>query len=232
MEELSSEKGYDYIINNANTICSSVANKERYSFYHYNCVHGLGHGFMFVIKDGDPFRALTACDKLTDTWEAQSCYGGVFMQNIMNVQGPDADRAAQYKYLRASEPMYPCTVVAERYKMQCYLMQTSYALPILGYDFSKLFALCDGVENLYRYTCYTSVGRDASGQSVSDAERTNATCLLGSSLQARQGCIEGAVKDFVSYFHNDKQAKYLCSILNEDLQPYCYQTAQSYYSTF
>lgn len=232
MEQLTDEKGYDYTLNNANDICKGIAEKQRYSFYHYNCVHGLGHGFMFVIEGGDVFKALSACDKLTDSWEAQSCWGGVFMQNIMNAQGPDADPSETPKYLRASEPMYPCTAVAEKYKQQCYLMQTSYALQTVGYNFAKVFGLCDGVEQTYRLTCYASVGRDASGQSISDAERTKATCMLGSSVPARTYCIQGAAKDFVSYFHSDIQAKQLCSILEISLQSDCYQTVTSYYATF
>lgn len=232
MEQLTDEKGYDYTLNNVNQICKGIAEKQRYSFYHYNCVHGLGHGFMFVIEGANLFKALESCDKLSDSWEAQSCWGGVFMQNIMNVQGPDADPAQTPKYLRASEPMYPCTAVAEKYKLQCYLMQTSYALQAVGYDFTKVFALCNGVEQTYQTTCYTSVGRDASGQSVSNAQQTKATCMLGSSVLARTYCIQGAAKDFVSYFHSDVQAKQLCSILETSLQPDCYQTVTSYYSTF
>lgn len=231
MEQLTDEKGYDYTVNNANTICKGIAQKQRYSFYHYNCVHGLGHGFMFVL-DGELFTGLNSCDKLTDRWEAQSCYGGIFMQNIMNVQGPDADPNQIPEYLKADQPMYPCTAVEDKYKQQCYLMQTSYALQTVGYDFSKVFILCDGIEATYKTTCYTSIGRDASGYSISDPERTSATCLLGATLTARQYCVQGAAMDFVSYFHSDTQANTLCSIVEPALRTNCYQTVASYYSSF
>jgi hypothetical protein len=75
MEQIAIDKGFDYIVKNANSICAPIAAKGKYSFYHYNCVHGLGHGFMFV-KDGDLFASLSACDSLTDSWERTSCYGG------------------------------------------------------------------------------------------------------------------------------------------------------------
>ncbi len=231
LEEFAKVKGYSYIEKNANDICKPIAAKGLHSFYHYNCVHGIGHGFMFI-KGGDLFASLKACDALTDSWERTSCYGGVFMQNIMNEQTPDADADKGSKFLKSSEPMYPCTAVEEKYKGQCYLMQTSYALQVEGYDFAKVFSLCSGVDELYRDTCYTSLGRDASGNSISDVTQTRTRCLLGPTEEAQRSCIRGAAMDFVSYFHSDTQAKELCNSLPAGLTAECLDTVKSYYSTF
>lgn len=231
MEQVATQNGYDYIVKNANSICAPIAAKNRHSFYHYNCVHGLGHGFMFV-KDGNLFSSLNACDAISDNWERSSCYGGVFMQNIMNEQTPDADAKTKTVYLRASEPMYPCTAVDNRYKDQCYLMQTSYALQTVNYDFSKVFNLCSNIEQPYIATCYTSLGRDASGNSISNVEQTRKTCLLGPNHEAQIYCVRGAAMDFVSYFHSDQQAKQLCSSLPSNLSSDCLQVVSSYYATF
>jgi len=231
MEQLSIEKGYDYILNHTDEICSKIAAKERYSFYHYNCVHGMGHGFMMV-QDNELFKVLASCDKMSDDWERQSCWGGAFMQNVMEAQ-TSADHTS--KYLKRDQPMYPCTAVAEKYKYQCYLMQTSYALEVSGYDFSKIFALCGGLtgtDAAYRVTCYQSAGRDASGQSASNVEQTVSTCLLDKSSEARTNCVIGAVKDFISYFYSDQQAQKLCDALPLELQPICKSTAKDYYATF
>lgn len=231
MEQVADEKGANYIVDNANTICAGIAAKQRYSFYHFNCVHGLGHGFMEAL-DANLFDSLKACDRLTDNWEQTSCYGGVFMQNVMNVQSPDNTVDHTSKYLRADEPMYPCTAVDGKYKEQCYLMQTSYALQVKNYDFSAVFSLCSSVDAAYRDTCYQSLGRDASGQSISDASTTKRTCLLGITEEAQKNCIIGAAKDFVSYFHSDVQANQLCDSLDENLKPVCSDTVKSYYATF
>lgn len=231
MEQVATQNGYDYIVKNANSICAPIAAKNPHSFYHYNCVHGLGHGFMFV-KNGNLFESLTACDSINDSWERSSCYGGVFMQNIMNEQTPDADAHTKTIYLKKDEPMYPCTAVAEQYKDQCYLMQTSYALQTVNYDFAEVFKLCGNVEQPYRSTCFTSLGRDASGNSISNVEKTRKTCLLGPSHDAQLYCVRGAAMDFVSYFHSDKQAKELCKSLPANLAEDCTQIVSSYYSTF
>ena len=231
MEQISDEKGYDYIISHANTVCQPVAKKyQRYSFNDYNCVHGLGHGFMEVLK-GDLFKSLSACDSMSDSWDRSSCYGGVFMQNIMNVQGPEGYKPANYPYLKVDQPMYPCTAVDDKYKQQCYLMQTSYALSVEKYDFAAVFGLCDQA-GVYADTCYQSLGRDASGQSISDVQKTNASCLLGATQEAQTNCVIGAAKDFVSYFHDDKQAYQLCAAVPAYITQTCNSTVKDYFSSF
>lgn len=231
MEQLAEDKGADYVAKNMNNICAGIATKQRQSFYHFNCVHGLGHGLMEVL-DANLFSSLKSCDDLTDGWERSSCYGGVFMQNIMNVQSLDNTVDNKSEYLRPNEPMYPCTAIDDRYKEQCYLMQTSYALQMAGYDFSKVFAMCAGVEQTYQATCYQSLGRDASGQSISDPDKTRSTCLMGQTEDAQSNCIIGAAKDFVSYFHSDAQANKLCDSLDANLKQICASTVKNYYAVF
>jgi hypothetical protein len=65
--------------------------------------------------------------------------------------------------------------------------------------------------------------------------RTKAYCLLGTDERQQTGCVVGAVKDFISYFHSDTQAKQLCnSFLAEDknLTDICIFIADSYYKSF
>jgi hypothetical protein len=232
MEQVSTEKGYDYIIKHAATICQPIAKQYGHeSFNDYNCVHGLGHGFM-EIEDENLFAALKSCDATGDDWNRSSCYGGVFMQNVMNVQGPEAKDLATYNYLKTDDPMYPCDAVDDKYQEQCYLMQTSFALQVDGYDFSKVFAQCAAINPTYVNTCYQSAGRDASGQSISDLQKTKATCLLTPDLNAQTNCTIGAVKDFVSYFHNDKQGYDLCAAMPANIAQTCNDTVKAYYSNF
>jgi hypothetical protein len=206
-----------------NTICAGIASAHRYSFDHYNCAHGLGHGVMLITND-ELFQSLRICDDLRDSWERQSCYGGVFMENIMARLNPDHDT----KYLRDDQPMYPCTAVADRYAQQCYLMQTSRALDVEGQDFKKVFGLCGQVKVAYRDTCWQSLGRDASGHSVSDVTKTHATCMLGQSQEARANCVIGAVKDFIAYYHGETQAVQLCDTFRGALATTCNSTRVSF----
>lgn len=228
MEATVAKIGPDKILKEADTICAPLGEgDQKHSFYHYNCVHGLGHGFMGV-QNNELFESLEVCDTMTDDWERESCYSGAFMENIMAKDNPSHPS----KELRADEPLYPCTEVEKKYKPQCYLMQTSYALETLGNDFQKVFELCGTVESEFRPTCYQSLGRDASGITSSDVDRTNANCMLGEDYEARSNCVIGAAKDFISYYSRDTEAKELCDSFDADLRKVCLKTAEEYYVIF
>ena len=137
------------------------------------------------------------------------------------------------KYLKSSDPLYPCNAAAEQYKDTCYLMQTSYMLTVVNGSFSRVFELCASAEEKYRSTCYQSLGRDASGRSSSNVSQTKAWCQLGTDLNQKQNCAIGAVKDFISYFHADTQAKQLCAAFDDaQVRETCTSTAEAYYKIF
>lgn len=209
-----------------NNICSTIPGKENYSFDYYNCVHGLGHGVMAITQD-ELFKSLEYCDKLDRLWEQKSCASGVFMENVI------IDQKNHFtKYLRPGEPLYPCTAVPYKYKDTCYLMQTSYILKINGGNFAQTFAECRRAEQEFQYTCFASLGRDASGRSLSKIEPTKNICLLGNPGDEQKYCVIGAVKDFISYYHSDQQAKQFCNSFSGNLKETCLRTAESYYRIF
>lgn len=208
-------------------ICKDIPGRERYNFDYYNCVHGLGHGLMAITGDELP-QSLKLCDNLTGHWEQQSCWSGAFMENVI-VDG----RNHVTQYLKPDDPHYPCNGVDEKYRNICYLMQTSYMMKVTNGNFPKIFSLCREVQDeLHRDTCFQSLGRDASGHSVSDVRKTQETCLLGQDVREQSNCIIGAVKDFISYFHSDTQATNLCMSLPLNLQEVCFATITSYYQYF
>lgn len=209
-----------------NGICESIPGKESYSFDYYNCVHGMGHGVMYITQN-ELFDALALCDNLEGEWEKESCYGGVFMENVIT----DFENHFT-KYLKPREPLYPCTAVPEKNKHACYLMQTSYVLKQNGYDFADAFEQCSTIEEQHQHTCYQSIGRDASGSTVSDVQRTKAYCMLGKDSHQQTNCALGAVKDFISYFHSDTQAKQFCYDLPTGISDMCLSAAADYYRSF
>lgn len=228
IETVAAKLGPKKIIAQINDVCADFLKNKPYSFDHYNCVHGMGHGLM-AVQDDKLFQALESCDKLTGSWQQQSCYSGVFMENVMNEINP----GEHSDYLKADDPLYPCSAVADKYKQQCYLMQTSHALTVVGYDYAKVFALCSSLAAPFDATCYQSLGRDVSGQSSSNQQRTIELCMLGSSPAARENCFTGAVKDFISYYHSDVQGLKLCQAIPDvDLAANCTQQATNYYKTF
>lgn len=228
IETVAAKLGKEKILTQINTVCASFLQKEKYSFDHYNCVHGMGHGLMAVLDD-DLYKALESCEKFSGDWQQQSCYSGVFMENVMN----EISGGGRKAYFKADDPMYPCTEVADKYKNDCYMMQTSHALSVVGYDYAKIFKLCSEVEAPYNSTCYLSLGRDVSGQSSSDAPKTVSLCMLGETFEAKDNCFTGAVKDFISYYHNDDEGLAMCKqIPDPQLSKNCTEQATVYFRSF
>jgi hypothetical protein len=227
MEGVVAYTGIEQVEGQVNTICANISGKESYSFDYYNCVHGLGHGIS-ELKEHELFDALQICDSLEGNWEQQSCYGGVFMENIIYY-----NRSGSSKYLNADEPLYPCTSVDERYKSQCYLGQTSFALQVSGNDFKKVFEMCAGVpEQTYRNICHQSMGRDIASQANHQKEKTKLDCALALTGNDQKNCMVGAVKEIISFYHSDKEAEEYCSIQDQGLKENCFSVATEYYKTF
>lgn len=226
MEGVIARIGEENLESDLNIICAEIPGKEKYNFDYFNCVHGLGHGIS-ELKGNDLFVSLDLCGKLSGEWERQSCYGGVFMENVMIYT-----RYGTLDYLKEEEPLYPCNVVDEEYKEQCYLGQTSFALQVTEYDFNKVFALCTEVEGPYRAICMQSMGRDAANQALHDTGKTRDLCYIPQNDSDRENCITGAVKEFISFYHNDKEGKDFCQALDKEDIDRCLSEALSYYRIF
>ena len=82
MEGVIGKIGRENLPERIDGICRSIGEKERYSFDHYNCVHGLGHGVM-AVNGNELFDSLSVCDNVQDGWERSSCWSGGFMENVI-----------------------------------------------------------------------------------------------------------------------------------------------------
>ncbi len=59
----------------------------------FQCLHGLGHG-LTMYYGHHLLMALEGCDLLTTGWNRNSCYGGAFMENVVNATAPHHPAAA------------------------------------------------------------------------------------------------------------------------------------------
>ena len=226
MEGIIARIGRDQLPNQIDSICSVIPGKATKDFDYFNCIHGLGHGVM-ASNGIELFDSLELCSKLTGSWEQSSCYGGVYMENIM------VDYRNQHtKYLKPEDPVYPCNAVEDQYKNDCFLMQTSYMLKVANGNFGKIFEMCADVLGRYRLTCFQSLGRDAASRSSNDVHATKTTCDLGRSIDEKSNCIIGASKNFVSALHDDQRAKSLCQATDAKIQQICFKTVENYYQYF
>lgn len=207
-------------------ICTTAAERE-YSFTHYNCVHGLGHGVM-LNTDGDLFGSIPYCETLPDRWELSSCVGGAIMENVVSAQqGIQTD-------LRTDDLIYPCNVIGDDYVDECFAMQTSWMLYNLGYEdenFAEAFAICDTVQTDMVDNCYRSMGRDISGSSLLEVSRVVRLCLLGDP-EYQEECFVGASLNAVYNDHGTAMATALCEAIPARMQDACYAARDRAAGTF
>jgi hypothetical protein len=224
--------GPEHILAQAQGVCDEFRQHDGMSYVHYNCIHGMGHGFMAVFGT-DVFRSLSGCDMLTEPWELQYCYSGVFMENLTAMGNPDRPS----KDLRPDEPLYPCTAVQDRYKGECYIKQTAYALYVRNGDFGAVFRLCrDGSDQGFRAVCDQGIGGDAAIASSKYVIGTSAQaatirqlCLLGPDAEAQSNCVVGAVTTTVrDLAGDDAPARSLCGALGDrELTAVCEETREA-----
>jgi hypothetical protein len=223
--------GVDQILDRAQTVCAEQRERGPHSYLHYNCVHGMGHGFM-GLYESDVFKALPGCDTLSDSWERHHCYGGVFMENLTAAGNPDRPS----KHLRRDEPLYPCTAVDKMYRSECYAEQTAYALYVRNDDFALVFNLCrENAGPEFRVACYEGLGGDAAIKAskyvigaTAQATTIRNLCLQAPDDEARLHCVVGAVSTIVSDTSGeDEQARSLCAVLEESKLAAVCETART-----
>ncbi len=202
----------DVVVRKARKLCSAPAVNTE-DFLLYQCVHGLGHGLMIYSGNDLPW-SLRTCHKLLTNFDRVSCTGGVFMQNLDTTMGTS-------RYLRAKDPLYPCTTVAERDKVYCYLMVTSRIQTLDRYNWRKTAAWCRKSEPGWVQTCFESYGRDASGTSQYHPAKTIDLCLQAGPNAG--DCIYGAARDYGNNYAGGPRSSALCTAAPARYRPRCYE---------
>ncbi len=221
-------------------LCEPYKSVEHSRWILFQCVHGMGHGLTMYYGHDLPM-ALEACDLLQDNWDRQSCYGGAFMENIMGASAPHhpatllhdsvssqgaatgsrgaatgshgAATASEWKALDPADPLYPCSVMEQRYLVQCYLMQTSAMLYLNGGDLTDASYWCDRAPNAFRRTCHQSLGRSVTAR-TKDPKRAERLCRSGSE-RYRGWCYVGVVKAFVDWTSNAESGLEFCRVVED-----------------
>ena len=200
----------------------------------FQCVHGMGHG-LTMFRGHDLPRALTDCDFLSDGWDRESCYGGAFMENVINVTSPHhpaTELAAHgqhhmamsmFKAIDPADPLYPCSIMAERYLHACYQMQTSVMLHLNHGDIGDAAKSCERAPGTERTVCFQSLGRDITSYAARDPQKTADLCAKARDPY-RPSCYFGAVKALVDWTATTNAAFTFCGIvLREPGAPTCYR---------
>jgi len=190
----------------------------------FQCLHGLGHALLYFSRY-QLIPSLEACDALAEEWSRESCYGGVFMENVVSATPESRD-------LSPTDYHYPCNRVDDKYRAECYVMQTSRMVE-MGLATDELFREC-AKAGAHRARCALSVGRDLSNYVRSgDSAGVGRKCELIQG-EDRRACIRGVVYALIDNTWDGRYALPFCAALaSETDQTHCMQESFDYMkSTF
>jgi len=220
----------------ANRLCSSFRSPSADQWLRFQCVHGMGHGFMMVY-DHDLPRALGGCDLLSEAWDRESCYGGVFMENVVNATAPQHSAhvlhshaaahahgsAPPFKALDPNNLQYPCSIVAQRYLVACYNMQTSVMLFFTHGDMAVTARSCLDAPQPLRPVCFQGMGREVSAWSHQDYHEAIRMCSFAIA-EYQPWCHVGVVKNFIDLTAKPADGIAYCrSVTGAANQRQCYE---------
>jgi hypothetical protein len=185
----------------------------------FQCLHGLGHALLYFSRY-QLMPSLEACDALAEDWSRSSCYGGVFMENVFNA-------TPEFRDLSPTDYHYPCNKLQDKYRGECYVMQTSRMVE-MGLSTEEIFRECAN-SGAFNDSCALSVGRDLSNL-VRFGEDTSAArkCELAQG-SSRAACIRGVAYALIDNTWDGRYAWPFCAALARDQdQTRCLQESVQY----
>jgi hypothetical protein len=212
------------------------------TFLYFQCAHGMGHGLMAVHGNHVP-RSLQGCDQATEAFIRESCYGGVFMENIVLVSHPhntteghaQADGAhggghgdhggmvamdhGEWNALDADDPLYPCSVVGPAYQQSCYTMQTSAIMLFNRNDVQATARACERAPEAVVATCFGSLGRDVMAITGQSHRRSIEVCGRVAERAGGRGdlwCMLGVVQNLVNLAADADVGMRFCRLVDAD----------------
>lgn len=182
------------------------------------CVHGVGHGAMFVTDEDVP-QSLKLCDILDAQQDREGCWSGVFHENSSS----STNTSHPGKYTKKDDPMYPCDALDERYLHLCYRYQSSYFLfTVANFDWKETANWCSKVPEKYHYDCYLYMGTNQVGF-TQDQNAWIEHCGYIDTAEHRNACIGGVVTSLAARFVGQgEMIVHFCEQVNDENRKSCF----------
>ncbi len=212
--------GTDKLAEKLSFICPDHLN----IFFTHQCRHGIGHGLM-AWSSYDLPATLDYCGMITDDMGKASCRSGAFMENIVGslTNSPEARARGHVSKYLSDDPQFPCTIVKDEYKADCYFLQTDRMLQLSTTGIQGVVDECLKAPSQYHYTCFASLGRTIGGLDRGKPEQAIVDCKLIPDQTFTVDCIEAVAKDYLWDPSGQEGGLHFCDlVLPEDGKRECY----------
>ena len=170
------------------------------------------------------FKSLSWCVHLKTSWDQSSCWGGAFMENITA-----SDKSK--RFLSKTDYHFPCSVVEERYKNDCYVMQTSRMFE-MGLSANQVIEECKKAGS-YRLRCMQSLGRDKSNDARAGSHAEVSKICISLNIESdKNSCVTGVSYALADNTWDGRYVFPFCESFEKDGdKEYCYKVSVNYLKT-
>ncbi|WP_329493789.1 hypothetical protein [Kitasatospora herbaricolor] len=195
------------------------------------CIHGVGHGTMFVAKQ-DVAAARALCNKFPGDTNKIRCSEGLFMQLF----GPDEEDEKAKANLPAdkiaAEPLYPCPEQPALFQSACFFYAPTFYLSSHDYAnhpeaFADALKWClNGKASGGVTDCSRGVGSRTMKYNLDREDWAAQQCATAADASQRKACAEGLVSYYTVNYTDGGAAGRLCAkITDKEIQGYCRSAA-------
>ncbi|MFJ4670393.1 hypothetical protein [Kitasatospora purpeofusca] len=191
------------------------------------CIHGVGHGTMFVAKQ-DVAKARELCNKFTTDQNRIRCSEGLFMQLF----GPDEEDEKAKANLPADklaqDPLYPCKDQPALFQSACFFYAPTFYLSSHDYPnhpevYAEALKWClNGKASGGAVDCSRGVGSRTMKYNLDREDWASQQCATAADGWQRKACAEGLVSYYTVNYTDGGAAGRLCAKFSDkEMQGYC-----------
>lgn len=221
IEAFFKKNGTDHLADKLSVICPANLNP----FFMHQCRHGIGHGLM-AWSSYDLPATLDYCSLIADAAGQSSCRSGAFMENIVGslLDSPEERALGHFTKYLSSDPQYPCNIVKDEYKGDCYFLQTDRMFSLSKTGFQGVVDECSKAPEHLQYLCFASMGRTVGGVDRGRPDQAVRDCQLIPTGRHRIECIVAVAKDYLWDPSGQEGGLHFCSLVPlEDGMMECYR---------
>ncbi|GJF31610.1 hypothetical protein KNE206_43100 [Kitasatospora sp. NE20-6] len=191
------------------------------------CIHGVGHGIMFVTKQDIP-AARDLCSKFPTTSRRITCSEGVFMQLFAPDEEDEKAKANLPADKLAADPLYPCPEQPALFQSACFFYAPTFYLS--SHDYAKHPEAFAGALKWCLNAQASGGGPDCSRGAGSRIMKYNLDrpdwaaqqCATAADTWQRKACAQGLVSYWtVNYTESGAAAKLCKQITDSEIAGYC-----------
>lgn len=182
-------------------LCDAFMQESAFALW--QCLHGMGHGFMYL-TNGDIDESLALCSKILSEMEAAACRNGTYME-VFNAEILPKEQGL----VDQDDPFSICSTRDQ--KEDCYLYIPAFLSQTGSFDFADIFNECKKAGAEYEKSCIRGVGSEAIKRNMENASAVFELCTHAGNLSKAETCMHGMISTYLNQKGSFEAGESLCT---------------------